>query len=556
MEVVAEPCPTKHASSSRSLSHSPSTVTRHPRSHCRGAATYDGGPTPGWSTGRGRGGIKVDAEGNTLVLGETFAGSQSGILSKYRPAGQLIWSRRNDDAASAFAVLALAHGRSTVHTSYRSFGYDSAGTLTFSVTHLFDEWFEARAAASTSGGGFCLAGTAIGEYRNYDMSVACFDPAGRPLWMRRWNGSANLRDEAESIGVDAAGRVYVTGLSQGFIKEKRDWVTHVTAAYDSAGNLLWANHVDHPYDVAPAGFAVDPAGGVVLAVPYSPSTLTIRYDAAGSPVWSRLFGDSYAFGNASPVSAAFAGDGACYVTGTTSNTGGPFLVRYGPAGEEEWFRTAAGVAGAFNLGFGVGASGQAILSWGLPTGPIRSLAFGASGAELWSTDFTWDRHFPSEPASRRVEGVAVEASGAVRVAASTGQIPGGLLTLAYDPGGAPQWRAEPLPLAAAEAAVASRLDPAGDVVVLGSGFVDGQRVFRTLKYDPSGRLLWARVAFGSAYLTTPQALSVGPSGEVAAAGYSEGSLAVVKYDGAGTELWRHSFAAPGYSGAGAEAAVD
>ena len=97
-----------------------------------------------------------------------------------------------------------------------------------------------------------------------------------------------------------------------------------------------------------------------------------------------------------------------------------------------------------------------------------------------------------------------------------------------------------------EGAIAVKLDGSGNAAVLATGFADGQSLFRTLKYDPAGALLWGRAFPGH-----PTDLAVDAAGDVVAGGLADAptgqQFALVKYDAAGVEAWSRTYLPAGFS---------
>jgi hypothetical protein len=526
-------------------------------------ATYDGGPTLGQSNAVGPHKIVVDAQDNTYVAGmvnagtapEPLAGSASvnGLIVKYGPSGQVTWIRRIDD--QIMSLVLDEQQQLLVLTAGASLKYTTSGNLLWRTPHLLGGRYVSPAAAALApGGGIYLAGSTPDNSTGYlDVALARLDGLGQPVWLSTWNGLPSLDDEAQSIGVDTTGRIYVAGRSR---KQESPVVdAYVTAAFDANGVLLWSRLLTAPDYTVPAAFAVDPSGGAVVSTPVGEGFRdwrSVKYDAGGGISWSRDFSDLLDAEFGTPDFAAVTPDGAVYVAGHSDkfSSGHPDLVRYSASGVQEW----ASVESATVLGdlpghaLAVDAAGRAIVVRTLASGQIRTSAYDASGVKVWSKDLTWTVGNPPTAASVFAAGVAVGPAGVVRIASTrVANAIGALLTVGYDGAGSFQWGVEPPVVAPDEGAIAVRFDGPGNALILATGFADGQQLSRTLKYDPSGALLWAK-----AFPGRPAALTVTSAGEAIAAGRADApggqQLAVVKYDAAGVEVWTRTYLPPGLSG--------
>ncbi len=90
------------------------------------------------------------------------------------------------------------------------------------------------------------------------------------------------------------------------------------------------------------------------------------------------------------------------------------------------------------------------------------------------------------------------------------------------------------------------LDAAGNTYVTGTTYNGTDTDVLTIKYDPSGTIVWRAVANGPARKDdVSYAIAVDPAGNVAVGGATNAGAhwdaLVIKYDSAGSELWRRTF---------------
>jgi hypothetical protein len=184
-------------------------------------------------------------------------------------------------------------------------------------------WFDSPSVAF---GSYTLSNSASGSD---EIFVAKYDGNGNPLWAKSAGGIHY--DDGSGIAVDANGNCFVTGSFQGIANFGGTTLTNggmFLAKYDTAGNLIWARQ-----DGGGSGSAitVDAAGNFYVTGPYyssygvfgmgSTNTITVtnlsgsdsfvvKYDNDGDAIWGRSF--SVATSRAVAVNAA----GDCFLTGS------------------------------------------------------------------------------------------------------------------------------------------------------------------------------------------------------------------------------------------------
>jgi hypothetical protein len=156
-------------------------------------------------------------------------------------------------------------------------------------------WSEAAGPRSTAfvTGASSRTGTVSGD----DYTTIAYDAAtGLTRWLRRYNGPADLRDQAHFVVVGPRGReVFVTSRSQG----RTSGFDYATVAYNAAtGAQLWASRYGGKAgrtDEA-SWAAVSPGGGRVYVTGFSRGTTsrkdyaTVAYSAAtGARLWVRRY---------------------------------------------------------------------------------------------------------------------------------------------------------------------------------------------------------------------------------------------------------------------------
>lgn len=329
-----------------------------------GGGNYDGGSD-----------ITVDALGNIYVTGYfqqtadfgstnlTSAGSGDIFVLKLNSAGNILWAKRmggnsNDegfgiasDPTGNVYVTGYFHGTADFGAfSLTSQGMadvfiaklDGAGNVLWVKQIRSDQSEIAYGIAVDSSGNVYITGNFTGSavfgpftllslIGSQDVFVSKLDSAGNFIWAKRMGGIDD--DGGNSIVVDAAGNVYLTGA---FADTADFGAVNLTAAgnfdifaakLDGSGNVLWAKSLGGTSADIAVDLAVDPGGNTYLTgyfrdvANFGTFSLTSAgaediyvssMDAAGNVLWARRMGGAnYEIGNG--VAADQAGN--IYATG-------------------------------------------------------------------------------------------------------------------------------------------------------------------------------------------------------------------------------------------------
>ena len=228
--------------------------------------------------------------------------------------------------------------------------------------------YSAATAVAVDGSGnvFVTGYSAGSNGRDFDFVTIKYSNAGAPLWTNRYAGAVDGWDSPSSIAVDRSGNVIVTGTSDHNGNDSFHTNSdYATIKYSNAGVPLWTNRYNGPANASdqPGGVAVDGSGnvfvtGASIGVGSEFDFATIKYSAAGVPLWTNRYNG---LGNDADAAGAIAVDssGNVFVTGYSvgllnaydydyvtikySNAGVPLWTnRYdGPANWQDW---ATGIA--------------------------------------------------------------------------------------------------------------------------------------------------------------------------------------------------------------------
>jgi hypothetical protein len=300
-------------------------------------AKFDPSGAPLWSKRFGNGsteqegrGIAIDGAGNVLLTGFYMgaidfgggalpsAGLRDVFLAKFDPAGTPLWSQRFGDQFDQQALgLAVDEPGNIAITG------SLAGTINF------------------GGGSLTSSG-------DYDIFLAKFDPSGAPLWGKRFG---DLKTQwGRALAIDHTGSVVVTGDFSGSADFGEGPLASVgnvdvfLAKFDASGALQWSKQFGGPGDQFGRGLAVDQAGDVLLTGHFAVSVniegkvltsagaddlFLAKFDATGTPIWSKKFGEA---NNQRATDIAIGGLGEEIVTGyfaTSMNMGSGSLMSVG-----------------------------------------------------------------------------------------------------------------------------------------------------------------------------------------------------------------------------------
>jgi hypothetical protein len=354
----------------------------------------------------------ADANGNVYVTGKSV-GATTGYdycTIKYNQSGVQVWVQRYSeltsvalDEARAIAldnagnvyVTGRSNGGATA-TDFCTIKYDSSGSQQWIARYngpgnsLDVAW----TIAVDAGGNVYISGASTGSGTGFDYATIKYNSSGVQQWAARYNGPGNAEESANSVTVDAAGNVYITGRSVG---SGTDY-DYATIKYNSSGVQQWVARYNGPGNGNDRGreIAVDAAGNVyVTGWSTGDVTLfdycTIKYDSSGAQQWIRRY-DGPAGDDDMTRSLKLDSSGNIYVTGGSTSITGSFdytTIKYNPAGDSLWVMRYNGPGNNEDIAFVLvldGSDGVYIAgsSAGTGTGPdFAAVKYDTSGTQQW-----------------------------------------------------------------------------------------------------------------------------------------------------------------------------
>ena len=206
--------------------------------------------------------VSSDIDGNAYV-GVWTVQPRDCIVVKYDPSGAQVWSRLIDSGDQELTCLIGADGSGNVYLTGVTLGkLDSA------------------AAGGTP-----------------EIFLMKFDRDGNRLWLKQGTSVTLFASQDLGLAVDAAGAVYITGVTADSGNPTSAFVLKV----DAAGNEVWHRLLVTDASGPGGGVAVDSLGAVyVTGVNYggldstppngSPEVFVAKYDQSGALIWTRQFG--------------------------------------------------------------------------------------------------------------------------------------------------------------------------------------------------------------------------------------------------------------------------
>lgn len=151
---------------------------------------------------------------------------------------------------------------------------------------------------------------------HYDIKTVKFDDELNTVWSVTWD-NVGLDDQANSIGIDVNGYVYLTG----YTKKTNSGSDFITIKYNSSGTLQWQKFYSAPDETKTATarkLDIAPYGDILVTGDVynigNKDFLTLAYDASGNVKWEEWY-EGIGNGDDTPMAVKVGVDNLLYVTG-------------------------------------------------------------------------------------------------------------------------------------------------------------------------------------------------------------------------------------------------
>lgn len=384
------------------------------------------------------------------------------------------------------------------------------------------------------------------------------------IWTQRYNGPMDSTEFLNSMTVDEAGNVYVTGSSIG---SGGAYLDIVTIKYNNNGSVQWLQRYNGPGDSTDIGssIVVDGSGNVYITggsfgVGTKSDIITIKYNSSGVQQWlQRYNGPENMLDEGRQILLdAF---GNLFVRGVTvtNATNYDFIIlKYNSSGMQQWLKTYNGTGSSSDSPsyLKTDASGNTYItgySTGVGTGyDWLTIKYDPSGTQLWEKRYNGPGNSTDVANS-----LAVDASGNIYVTGFTGGNGTGddITTIKYNSSGIEQWvQTYNGPGNGNDNARSLVLDAAGNVYITGysAGLSSGSD-YTTIKYNSSGVQQWLQTYNGPGNAgEDAYSILLDAAGNIYVTGSSAGSgtdydYATVKYNQSGVQQWVQRYNGTGNS---------
>lgn len=241
-------------------------------------------------------------------------------------------SRKGSSIVVGGAVQTGAGSYDWAVLQYNASGVQTAFTSSTGGSPAIDSVFDMMEDAS---GNIYIAGSTLTPTHGYDYDLVKLDSNLVIQWEKTYDGAGHLDDVIRSVKADAAGNVYVTGLttttSQG--------LNYLTQKYNSAGTLIWSQSYNDSLngDDEAHALVLDNAETSLYVTGFSYTDslnginyYTLKYDSAGTQQWAIPFdGDKHLRDKATNIAIDTTGN--VIVTGESEVSAGTYeyaTVRY------------------------------------------------------------------------------------------------------------------------------------------------------------------------------------------------------------------------------------
>jgi WD40 repeat protein len=196
--------------------------------------------------------IAVSPDGSAVYV-TGASGSAAATVAYNAATGARLWVKRysvpGGYSSQASSVTVSPNGNTVFITGSSTVTFGNYTTVAYDAATGAQLWAEhyngpgnaddeaASVRVSPTGNAVYVTGESWGTAQVYDYATIAYDPAtGAPLWVKRYNGPANIGGQATAVVISpSGGTVFVTGQTAAGSGD------YATVAYNAAtGAQLWA----------------------------------------------------------------------------------------------------------------------------------------------------------------------------------------------------------------------------------------------------------------------------------------------------------------------------
>lgn len=305
----------------------------------------------------------IDLAGNIIVTGASYGSSDLNYMTvKYNSAGSQQWVRTYDglqgeDVAEAvtidFSGNVYVTGRSSVSGAGFNFytqKLNSAGTVLWGTYYNGpgngDD--KAHAIGVDAAGNVYVGGVSTGSGTGPDICMVKYNSSGVQQWVYRYNGSSSGWDELVDFKIDGAGNnIYLTGFGNFGAPDYSDFVT---IKLNSAGTQQWIKRYNGGGSDQATSIALDASGNSYVTGWFSDansweSYATVKYNSSGTQIWSASYeGPGQRIDIPSDIKVDASGN--VFVTGRSQGANLLYdfaTIKYNSSGAQQWANRWTGI---------------------------------------------------------------------------------------------------------------------------------------------------------------------------------------------------------------------
>ena len=422
-----------------------------------------------------------------------------------------------------------------------------------------------NAIALDNSGNVHLAGYSVNPGNKRDFCVVKLNSVGDTLWTRTINGSDNNDDEALAIAVDGSGNVYATGYAKANTSDN----DYLTVKYNASGVLQWTasyNYSSNQVDQANS-IGIDGSGNVYITgqsdndatTNVNDDYATVKYNSSGTQQWVMRYNGGGS-GTDRAMKIAVSTGGNSYITGRSDNgTDDDYVtIKYSTSGSQTWLKSFDNGANDRGEVLTIDASENVYVSGRSNNGSdddFLTIKYNSAGTELWTGGVVYDGTGANDD---KPTAIFVDGSGNVYVTGrsdsdNSATVNYDFATIKYNSSGSELWVASYNGSGnGSDTPTGITVDGSGNVIVCGAYDADASTTVTnnnavTISYTSSGTQSWTMTANGTSNISDgANAVASDNSGNVFVAGAivntgTQKDGLAIKYTSAGTLGWIKSY---------------